>query len=1445
MPRPGPRILSTISRSLRHVSDSMLDDMSGHLAAADRSELDSHADTCVAGSNCVTISTTGEQVTVKGFNHKSKVHNIPIGTVATAVDSSETGETFLLIINEALIFTNTMEYTLLATTQLRHNGIHIDETPRIFDRTSTHSITGPVTSSTGGETSELVRIPLHLRGPFSYLHSRKPTTEELRRCRQIILTKDEPWQPYDLDFARREEEVPAGPPDTSITPPPTKRRKRIYLWHSQVSALGKSDVAGYATSILEEEKVRLASAVCQLQKGLPIEVTCSTSGLISGGDSLIRRIISSVNQTSTGLYNPAETNPLHDMVSEGDRQLLATQAGGRQTVLTPELLAKRWRIGVKMASNTLRATTQRGIKHVVNPIDRRRKPFTKHLNYPTLNAKYYSDTFFMKRKSARGYSMAQVFTDGRGDTHFYPLKKKKEAGLALKEMIQDNGAMRELVTDGAKEEGANMSQSDTLWRQVVEDFFIKQSLSEPHSQWQNRAESEVRELKRGMWREFLYMKAPKRLWCFCGESIAARRRLSALTFASLQGRVPAERRLGNTPDISAHAQFAWYEKCFYIDVKSGRVPGRVLGVAKSYLSDLTFWVLTKSGKVIARSSVYNLTDEEERNPQVKKTFEELDKCIKSKIGDQVSQDSMKELEPGDIELPVEVPPDDLFASWGDGDFLPPEDEEPPTEVDDYTPDIADTYLQAEILIPRNGDLVQAKVVRRLHNGEGTPKGKRNENPMLDTREYVVEFNDGSLDTLTANQIAENIYSQVDSEGHHHVLLDEIIDHRKTAAAVSIDDGYIISKNGNKVPRKTTVGWELLVQWKDGSTSWCKLIDLKSSNPVETAEYAVMNKIGEEPAFKWWAKHVLRRRDRIISKIKKTVKKTHKYGIRVPRSVEEALQIDKETNTTFWRDAIEKEMKNVSVAFQFDDDDAIPVGHKLIKCHMIFDVKMISLQRKARFVAGGHMTDPPKESTYSSVVSRESVRLAFLAAALNGIDVLAADIQNAYLEAPTREKVYAIAGAEFGSNQGRPMKIVRALYGLKSSGKMFREHLAHTIRVELQFEPCKADGDVWMRKATKPNGDKYWEYILCYVDDILVVSHEPKVIMDQINEHYTLKKGSVKPPDIYLGAQIEKFKIEDSEDPDKVRWAFSSDNYVANAIQTVTAALEEVDLTFCSSTLRCKTPLPAGYKPELEESAYLDPARLNFYQGLIGILRWICELGRIDIVLPTALMSRYLVAPRWGHLEKLIHMFGYLKQHPRSKMVMDERIPDFTETSYFSSYDWSEVYPDAKEAVPTNVREARGNPVVMSCFEDADHAGDVVTRRSHTGILIFVNRAPILWHSKKQNTVESSTFGSEMIAMKTAVELIEGLRYKLRMMGFPIDGPCNVFCDNNAVVQNTSRPDSLLKKKHLSVAYHRNREAQAAGTIRIAKEASETNLSDILTKLMPSPKMKSLLKYILW
>ena len=130
-------------------------------------------------------------------------------------------------------------------------------------------------------------------------------------------------------------------------------------------------------------------------------------------------------------------------------------------------------------------------------------------------------------------------------------------------------------------------------------------------------------------------------------------------------------------------------------------------------------------------------------------------------------------------------------------------------------------------------------------------------------------------------------------------------------------------------------------------------------------------------------------------------------------------------------------------------------------------------------------------------------------------------------------------------------------------------------------------------------------------------------------------------------------------------------------------------------------------------------------------------------------------------------------------------------------------------------------------------------------MLFVCHTPIIWYSKQQNTVETSTFGSEFIAAKTATELIEALQYKLCMMGIPTDGPMNMFGDNKAVVRNSTMPESTLKKKHVAICYHRVQEACASGMIQIAKEDGATNLADVLTKSLPGPRLRDLIGRILY
>ena len=136
------------------------------------------------------------------------------------------------------------------------------------------------------------------------------------------------------------------------------------------------------------------------------------------------------------------------------------------------------------------------------------------------------------------------------------------------------------------------------------------------------------------------------------------------------------------------------------------------------------------------------------------------------------------------------------------------------------------------------------------------------------------------------------------------------------------------------------------------------------------------------------------------------------------------------------------------------------------------------------------------------------------------------------------------------------------------------------------------------------------------------------------------------------------------------------------------------------------------------------------------------------------------------------------------------------------------------------------------FVDASHAGNKITRRSQIGFILFVNRAPVVWYSKKQSTVECSAFSSEFLAMRTCIESVVALRYKLRMFGVPLDGPTDIFCDNNSVVLNSSNVESKLNKKNNSLAYHYTRWSVAAEIIRVAWIDGKENLADVFTKILP-------------
>ena len=191
----------------------------------------------------------------------------------------------------------------------------------------------------------------------------------------------------------------------------------------------------------------------------------------------------------------------------------------------------------------------------------------------------------------------------------------------------------------------------------------------------------------------------------------------------------------------------------------------------------------------------------------------------------------------------------------------------------------DQYIGGEFVLPyQKGEKIMRKVGKRVRYDD-TSTGEGNYNAMHDKYIYEVEYTYGTTEQLADNIIAENMMSQVDSEGHHYQLLTGVTEHKKDDSATAKVGGLINSSSGNLHRNKMTCGWKLLVEWKDSSVDWVPLKYLRQSNKVDLAEYAVENEISGEPAISWWVKETLQHRDRIISKVKSKYWRTsHKFSI---------------------------------------------------------------------------------------------------------------------------------------------------------------------------------------------------------------------------------------------------------------------------------------------------------------------------------------------------------------------------------------------------------------------------------------------------------------------------------------------------------------------------------------------------------------------------------------
>ena len=324
-------------------------------------------------------------------------------------------------------------------------------------------------------------------------------------------------------------------------------------------------------------------------------------------------------------------------------------------------------------------------------------------------------------------------------------------------------------------------------------------------------------------------------------------------------------------------------------------------------------------------------------------------------------------------------------------------------------------------------------------------------------------------------------------------------------------------------------------------------------------------------------------------------------------------------------------------------------------------------------------------------------------------------------------------------------------------------------------------------------------------------------MKQLQKVYTIKKPG--PPSYLLGFDVTR---RDNY------WTLGSKTYVK-------AALERIEKLF-GCIAKERIPMTAGDHPELDESELLDHQDKEFYQMLIGMARWVIHLGRIDIMFALSCLDRFSAAPRQGHFDRLIKVWGYLKKFPSrefcvnpNKFLVDDEVKEVS--------NWTEQYPYAKEDIPPDRPNSYGPSIKITCFVDSDHAHEKKNRRSVTGFIICLNGMPLIWYCKRQGSVEASTYGAEFVALRTAVEHLKGLRISLMQLGVNIDGACDVFGDNLSVITHSEEPSSTLKKKHLSIAFHLVRESVAAGIIDVYHCDSGENPANPLTKAVPGPDLK--------
>ena len=335
--------------------------------------------------------------------------------------------------------------------------------------------------------------------------------------------------------------------------------------------------------------------------------------------------------------------------------------------------------------------------------------------------------------------------------------------------------------------------------------------------------------------------------------------------------------------------------------------------------------------------------------------------------------------------------------------------------------------------------------------------------------------------------------------------------------------------------------------------------------------------------------------------------------------------------------------------------------------------------------------------------------------------------------------------------------------------------------------------------------------------LLLIMKNPREYLDRlVNVHKYKLKGD-EPLSFHLGCDFGR-------DPDGTLY-YKPKKYIQKMVSTY-------EKMFPGETLRKQSsPLQSADHPELDETDFLDEEGIAKYMSMVGATQWLVTLGRFDVAIAVNTLSSYRVAPRIGHMDRMKRLYGYVKHFQDGAIRVRTGIPDYSELKG-EEHDWlNSIYGNIDKELPQDMPTPLGKKVRISAFFDANLYHDLITGRAMTGVLMFVNKTPVDWYSKKQSTVATATFTLEFIAGRTMTDQVLDLQYTLRMLGVPLDYHTYAFGDNKPIITQSTVPESQLTKRWNALAFHRVREAVASGILKLYHIPGAENPSDVLTKFL--------------